>query len=97
VARSFVVDECAIGSRFADEVPGVMRSVVQCCAVLCTATSLPLTLQTAKAVAKADRRGIEAEYWRQDHNARNDNHAVQLHQLQCALPLNQSRGWAGNG
>jgi hypothetical protein len=40
---------------------------------------------------------IEAEYWRQDHNARNDNHAVQLRKLQCALPLNQSRGWAGNG
>jgi hypothetical protein len=72
-------------------VPGVMRSVVH------SNVAAPLTLQTAKAVAKADRRGIEAEYWRQDHNARNDNHAVQLHQLQCALPLNQSRGWAGNG
>ena len=76
---------------FADEAPGVMRSVVH------SDVATSLTLQTAKAVAKADRRGIEAEYWRQDHNARNDNHAVQLHQLQCALPLNQSRGWAGNG
>jgi hypothetical protein len=33
---------------------------------------------------------VEAEYYRQNHNARKDNQAVQLPKLQCALPLNQS-------
>jgi hypothetical protein len=33
---------------------------------------------------------VEAEYYQQNHNARNDNQAVQLPKLQCALPLTQS-------
>jgi hypothetical protein len=50
----------------------------------------------AKRIAGRQARNIEADLGT-NQNARNDNHAIQPRGLQCPLPLNQSRGWAGNG
>ena len=83
--HSFVVGECAIGSRFRAEGSAVVRGVVR------SEVAAPLTFRAAKAIAKrvADPRGKQhIEYWRQDHNARNDNHTVQLRKLRCPLSLN---------